>query len=82
MFISKKKFENAIHEAKREVAEQWERKLNEFEKRTWEDQDRYRTAEEYRTRFNAIEKRILALEKTHGLVEETPVCPYVTKCSF
>lgn len=75
MFISKKKYENDLHEAKVEVAEEWERKLSENEKRMWEEQEKYRIREDFSRRFDALEKRILTLEKGHNLVEDTPTCP-------
>jgi hypothetical protein len=74
MFITKKKFENAIHEAKHEVAEQWERKLQEIEERRWRDEDNRQRADYYDRRFIDLEKRVLALEKETGLVIEAHCC--------
>lgn len=77
MFITKKNYENAIHEAKCEVAKEWERKMCDYEKRMWDDNERYRVREDFDRRFNALEKRILALEIETGLAKETPICPCV-----
>lgn len=74
MFITKKKYEEAIDKVKREVADQWERKLAECDKRAWEEQEKYRIREDTSRRFDDLEKRIIALEKEIGLVEETRCC--------
>ena len=79
MFITKKNFEKAIHEAKCEVAHEWERKMCDMEKRMWDEQDRGRMREEYYRRMDALENRIFTLEKKAGLVEETKNCPYEAK---
>lgn len=75
MFITKRKYEEAIHKAKMEVAEQWERKLCDLEKRTWEEQERVRIREDYSRRLEAMEKRILTIEKKIGIAEEMKYRP-------
>ena len=77
MFIAKRKYEEELHRAKMEVAEQWERKLCDLEKRMWEEQERVRIREDYARRLEAMEKRILTIEKEIGLVDDTRChCPY------
>ncbi len=74
MFITKKKFENAIHEAKHEVAEKWEKKLCEMDERHWRDNETRSKYDYYETRFAKIEQRIIDIEKYTGMVEEKPCC--------
>ena len=74
MFITKKKYEETIDKVKREVADQWERKFCEQDRRFWEDQEKNRIREDFARRFDSLEKRIYTLEKEVGLVEETRCC--------
>lgn len=79
MFITKKKYEEELHKAKHEVTEQWEKKLCEFEKNTWMENNQRYQREYNERRFIELEKRVFALEKEAGLVKETPTCPCAPK---
>lgn len=76
MFITKKAYEKLIENEKKAVAEKWEQKLCDAEKRIWEEQERYRVREDTARRFDELSRRIRELEKITGLVEETPNCPF------
>ena len=82
MFITKKKFDAALREAKCEAAKKWESKMYENEKRMWENQDRERIRDSYARRFDNLESRILAIEKAHNMAEDTPTCPMAVRPQF
>lgn len=74
MFITKKKFQEALEKEKNAINEKWERKFAEYDKNYWRDYETNRTREDVARRFDALEKRVFALEKEVGLVEETHCC--------
>lgn len=82
MFITKKKYEEALRKVEKEVAEKWEHKLAEYDRNYWREQETNRQREDIARRFDELSRRIHELEKSHGLVEETPVCPYAPKTCY
>lgn len=81
MFITKKKYEEALNKVKCEIEEQCEKRMYEAEKRVWEEQEKFRMREDYDRRFADLEKRIRFLEKNAGFtwMEDDVTCPFAPK---
>lgn len=82
MFISKKKYEKALAEQKAAVTAEFERKMAEHENLWWKGRSMYEEGERNNRRFLDIEKRIYALEKKVGIVEETVHCPLEVRPNY
>ncbi len=74
MFISKKKFDEAIKNAKEEVYKEAQRRELERDKEQWTN-DRFNDMDRRMSKaFGDIDRRLTELEKRNGQRNDIPVC--------
>ena len=82
MFITKKKYEEAIKKVKYESEQEIKRKVEADQDRFWFERRNEQYREDVYRRLSTIEQRLHKLEKMNGLVEDEPICPFAPKASF